>query len=75
VSTGKEAKKEEDYPVMMRSEFTAGQEMMAQFLKGVDITVRGNKVNCIYRWEFPDELVAKSFAEAMKSQFDVGEEE
>jgi hypothetical protein len=49
--------------------------MMQRFLKGIEIKVKGNKVQTIYNWEFPDEIVAKTFAESMKEQFEGAMEE
>lgn len=72
--TEEKKKEEEDYPIMFKSQFTEGQSMMKSFLKGIDIKVRGCKVRTTYIWEFPDKLVAKSFAEGMKTQFEGGEE-
>jgi gamma-glutamylcysteine synthetase len=59
-----------DEPVMTMSQFQQGAQMMHRFLKGIDIKVKGNKVQTIYNWEFPDELVAKTFAESLKEQFE-----
>jgi len=66
-------KASQDYPVMMHSELTAGQQMMKQFLKHVEVRIKGNKVVTSYHWEFPDEIVAKSFAHGMKETFESGE--
>jgi len=68
-------KKEEDYPIMFKSQFVEGQAMMKSFLKGIDIKVRGCQVWTTYIWQFPDKIVAKSFAEGMKAQFEGGEKE
>ena len=64
-----------DEPVMTMSQFQEGAQVMQRFLKGIDIKVKGNKVKTIYNWEFPDELVAKTFAESMKGQFEGAMEE
>jgi hypothetical protein len=57
-------------PVMTYDQYQQGAQMMQQFLKGIDIKVKGKRVETIYKWEFPDELVAKTFAENMKEQFE-----
>lgn len=59
-----------DTPVMTYGQFQQGAQMMQHFLKKIDINVDGSKVQTIYHWEFPDEVVAKSFAESMKAQFE-----
>jgi hypothetical protein len=64
-----------DAPIMTMSQFQQGAQMMQRFLKGIDIKVKGNKVQTIYNWEFPDEIVAKTFAESMRSQFEGAMEE
>jgi hypothetical protein len=58
-----------DAPIMTVSQFQQGAQMMARFLKSIEIKVKGNKVQTIYHCEFPDEVVAKTFAESMRSQF------
>jgi gamma-glutamylcysteine synthetase len=64
-----------DEPVMTMSQFQQGAQMMQRFLKGIEIKVKGNKVQTIYNWEFPDEVVARTFAESMKEQFEGAMEE
>jgi gamma-glutamylcysteine synthetase len=64
-----------DEPVMTMSQFQQGAQMMQRFLKGIEIKVKGNKVQTIYNWEFPDEVVARTFAESMRSQFEGAMEE
>jgi hypothetical protein len=59
-----------DAPIMTVSQFQQGAQMMARFLKSIEIKVKGNKVQTIYHWEFPDEVVAKTFAESMRAQFE-----
>jgi hypothetical protein len=64
-----------DAPIMTVSQFQQGAQMMARFLKNIEIKVKGNKVQTIYNWEFPDEVAARTFAESMRSQFEGAMEE
>jgi len=56
-------------PVLTYGQMLEGQSLLRKFLKKIEIRVKGEKVVTSYIWEFPDEIVAKTFAEQMKEQF------
>ncbi len=57
-------------PVMTYGQMLEGQSLMKKFLKKIEIRIKGEKVITSYIWEFPDEVVAKAFAENMKASFE-----
>jgi len=58
-------------PVMTYGQFLEGRSLLRKFLKEVQIRVKGEKVTTCYFWEFPDEIIAKTFAEQMKDQLNI----
>jgi len=65
----------ENAPLMTQKDFIQGQAMMRNFLKGIDIKVKGNEVYTTYKWKFPDKRVAVAFAKGMAESFGSGEEQ
>jgi len=57
-------------PVMTYGDMLQGQSLLKKFLKKIEIHIKGTKVVTSYIWDFPDEIVAKTFAETMKDQFE-----
>lgn len=67
--------KPENVPIMTKQDFIQGQAMMRNFLKGVDIKVKGNEVYTTYKWKFPDKRVAVAFAKGIAESFGGGQEQ
>jgi hypothetical protein len=59
-----------EQPVMTYGQLLEGQSLLRKFLKKIEIRVKREKVVTSYIWEFPDEVVAKTFAEQMKLSFE-----
>jgi hypothetical protein len=57
-------------PVMTYGQMLEGQSLMKKFLKKIEIRIKKEKVITSYIWEFPDEAVAKIFADQMKTAFE-----
>ena len=67
--------KPENVPIMTKQDFIQGQAMMRNFLKGVDIKVKGSEVYTTYKWKFPDKRVAVAFAKGIAESFGGGQEQ
>lgn len=61
-----------DTPVMTYQQMIEGQSLMMKFLKKIEVRVKGEKVTTTYFWEFPDKIIAKTFAEQIKAAFESG---
>ncbi|MEM1540706.1 MAG: hypothetical protein QXJ07_04915 [Candidatus Bathyarchaeia archaeon] len=59
-----------DQPVMTYGQMIEGQSLMRKFLKKIEIKIKGERVVTSYIWEFPDEVIAKTFAQQMKDAFE-----
>jgi len=49
-----------------------GMSMLQSFLKRIDIVVKEKEVHVTYILEFPDETIAKTFAEGLKKTYEEG---
>ncbi len=59
-----------EQPVMTYGQLVEGQSLLKKFLKKIEIRIKRTQVITSYIWDFPDEVVAKAFAEQMKVSFE-----
>jgi hypothetical protein len=55
--------------VLTLKQLQTGQQMLQNFIKSVNVKVKGKKVEITYHWELPNEQMALALAEGIKNQF------
>jgi len=58
--------------MMDKKQFEIGMGLLKNFLKKIEVDVEGKRVVFKQYYEFPEEIIAKSFAKSIKEQFEGG---